>query len=204
MIRCLRQTSFRVTRAAATTRLTPRTFSTSSWRLQEAKQDSGKVEAKKEATPAQADGSSFPSVKPSWEGGNYAKDEHGQYAVTNLWDVTGPKSLLSPGGQEGAIATDLDQATGIERLELLGKLQGIDIYDKEPLDASRRGTMEDPIIVNSYDDFRYVGCTGSPAGSHEVMWLKPTVDQVGRCWECGSVYKLNYIGIPGGEDSHHH
>lgn len=173
--------------------MTPaRTFCSSFMRLQDAKQ-----------TPAAADDAGALKEEPS-EGGNYEKDEFGQYAVKSLWDVTGPESLLSPGGREGTIATDLDQATGIERLELLGKLQGIDIYDKEPLDSSRRGTMEDPIIVNSFDDFRYVGCTGSPAGSHEVMWLRPTVDKVGRCWECGSVYKLNYIGIPGGADDHHH
>lgn len=202
MIRCLRQSSLRVIRPAATTaRLTPRAFSTSLWRLQEAKKESGEVEPKKEESTD--DASSFPTAKPSWDGGDYSKNAQGQFAVNDLFEVTGPEALVSPGGKEGAIPTDLDQATGIERLELLGKLQGIDIYGKEPLDASRRGTLEDPIIVNSFDDFRYVGCTGSPAGSHEVMWLKPTVEKVGRCWECGSVYKLNYIGAPG-EDSHHH
>ncbi|CCF57289.1 hypothetical protein KAFR_0C02960 [Kazachstania africana CBS 2517] len=121
-----------------------------------------------------------------------------------LADVNGPETLVGPGAKEGTVPTDLDQATGLERLELLGKLEGIDIFDTKPLDSSRKGTMKDPILVDSYDDYRYVGCTGSPAGSHTVMWLKPTVNQVARCWECGSVYKLNPVGVDLGEDEHHH
>ena len=35
--------------------------------------------------------------------------------------------------------TDLEQATGLERLEILGKMEGIDIFDMKPLDASRLG-----------------------------------------------------------------
>jgi cytochrome c oxidase subunit 5b len=38
------------------------------------------------------------------------------------------------------VPTDLEQATGLERLEILGKMQGIDIFDMKPLDASRLGT----------------------------------------------------------------
>jgi hypothetical protein len=36
--------------------------------------------------------------------------------------------------------TDLEQSTGLERLEILGKMQGVDIFDLSPLDASRKGT----------------------------------------------------------------
>lgn len=47
--------------------------------------------------------------------------------------------LLPPGATPGTVPTDLEQATGLERLELLGKMQGIDVFDMKPLDASRRG-----------------------------------------------------------------
>ncbi|QLL32739.1 hypothetical protein HG536_0D02610 [Torulaspora globosa] len=120
----------------------------------------------------------------------------------SLSEVNGPETLIGPGAKEGEIPTDLEQATGLERLELLGKLEGIEVFDLKPLDSSRKGTMQDPIIVESYDDYRYVGCTGSPADSHTVMWLKPTVNQVARCWECGSVYKLKPVGVDTG-DGHH-
>lgn len=107
--------------------------------------------------------------------------------------------LIGEGAKVGEVPTDLEQATGLERFELLGKMEGIEVFETEPLDSSRRGTIENPIIIDSYDKHRYVGCTGSPAGSHVVMWLKPTTDKVARCWECGSVYKLNYLGT---DDKH--
>jgi cytochrome c oxidase subunit 5b len=69
------------------------------------------------------------------------------------------------------VPTDLEQSTGLERLEILGKMEGIDIFDMRPLDASRRGTLDNPIMVRSGGDEQYAGCTGSPADSHGVIWL---------------------------------
>lgn len=45
--------------------------------------------------------------------------------------------------------TDEEQATGLERLELLGEMQGINVFDEEPLDSSRLGTLENPVKVFS-------------------------------------------------------
>lgn len=50
-------------------------------------------------------------------------------------------------------------------------MEGVDIFDMRPLDASRRGTLDNPIIVRSAGDEQYAGCTGSPADSHIVHWL---------------------------------
>jgi cytochrome c oxidase subunit 5b len=47
--------------------------------------------------------------------------------------------LLAPGAAPGTVPTDLEHATGLERLELLGKMEGIDVFDMKPLDASRKG-----------------------------------------------------------------
>ena len=47
--------------------------------------------------------------------------------------------LLPPGAEPGTVPTDLDQSTGLERFEILGKMQGIDVFDMKPLDASRKG-----------------------------------------------------------------
>ncbi|GME77937.1 unnamed protein product [[Candida] boidinii] len=117
-----------------------------------------------------------------------------------LSEVHDKFDLIGTGAAPNTVPTDLEQATGLERFELLGKLEGIEVFENEPLDASRTGTIANPIVIDSYDNYRYVGCTGSPAGSHEIMWLKPTIEKVGRCWECGSVYKLNYLGTG---ESHH-
>ncbi|CAR29883.1 ZYRO0G19206p [Zygosaccharomyces rouxii] len=122
--------------------------------------------------------------------------------ASSLAEVKDNETLIGPGAKEGTVPTDLEQATGLERLELLGKLEGVEFFDTKPLDSSRKGTMADPIVLESYEDYRYVGCTGSPADSHTIMWLKPTVNQVARCWECGSVYKVNPVGVPHGH-SHH-
>lgn len=49
------------------------------------------------------------------------------------------EDLLPPGAPPGTVPTDLEQATGLERLELLGKMEGIDVFDMRPLDSSRKG-----------------------------------------------------------------
>ena len=54
-------------------------------------------------------------------------------------DVRSESDLLPPGGAVGTVPTDIEQATGLERLEILGKMQGVDIFDMKPLDASRKG-----------------------------------------------------------------
>ncbi|KXG47169.1 Cytochrome c oxidase, subunit Vb [Penicillium griseofulvum] len=111
--------------------------------------------------------------------------------------------LFAPGAKPGTIPTDVEQATGLERLELIGKMQGIDIFDMRPLDASRKGSLEDPIIVNSAGDEQYAGCTGFPADSHQVNWLTVSRERpIERCLECGNVVKMNYIGPE--EDPHSH
>jgi hypothetical protein len=56
-------------------------------------------------------------------------------------EITSEKDLLSPtGAAPGTMPTDLEQSTGLERLEILGKMQGVDVFDMSPLDASRKGT----------------------------------------------------------------
>ena len=64
----------------------------------------------------------------------------------------GPPSpkLYGPGAKPGTVPTDLDQATGLERLQLLGETQGINVFDEEPLDSSRIGTKANPVLVPSY------------------------------------------------------
>ncbi len=61
-----------------------------------------------------------------------------------------PPQLYGTGGKPGTVPSDLDQATGLERLQLLGDLEGAPAFDDKPLDASRIGTKADPIKVLSY------------------------------------------------------
>lgn len=57
--------------------------------------------------------------------------------------------IQGAGPKPGEIGTDEQQSTGLERFELMGRLEGIDVFDMSPLDASRPGTMKDPIVVQS-------------------------------------------------------
>ncbi|KAF2755277.1 cytochrome c oxidase subunit VB [Pseudovirgaria hyperparasitica] len=128
-----------------------------------------------------------------------------------LEEIRTMEDLLPPGAAPGTVPTDAEQATGLERLELIGKMQGVDIFDMKPLDASRLGTMENPIMVRSAGEEQYAGCTGFPAGSHNVLWQLMTRKRpIARCPECGSVYKMAYVGPPDdphdnehGHDDHH-
>ena len=67
---------------------------------------------------------------------------------------------LGPGGKAGEVPSDIEQATGLERLELLSKLEGKEFFDMEPLDMTHIGTVQNPIVVKSHDQIRFVGCTG--------------------------------------------
>ena len=61
-----------------------------------------------------------------------------------------PPQLYGPGAKDvNRIPTDEEQATGLERFQLLGQMEGIDVFDMTPLDSSRIGTVADPIKVRS-------------------------------------------------------
>ncbi|KIJ11961.1 hypothetical protein PAXINDRAFT_137389 [Paxillus involutus ATCC 200175] len=114
-----------------------------------------------------------------------------------------PPQLFGPGAKAGEIPTDVQQATGLERLQVLGEVEGYEAFDLAPLDSSRVGTLEDPIKVYCLDTERIVGCTGSPAESHELHWFTLRQHKTRRCPECGSAYALDYHGADQ-HSAHHH
>jgi len=72
--------------------------------------------------------------------------------------------LLGEGGKAGEVPTDINQSTGLERLQTLGYLEGIEIFDSQPLDSSRIGTLDNPVLVyslvRSLSPFRRFLCGG--------------------------------------------
>jgi len=62
-------------------------------------------------------------------------------------EIKSEQDLIGPGAAPGTVPSDLEQATGLERLEILGKMQGIDVFDMKPLDASRKGTDENQTTI---------------------------------------------------------
>ena len=57
--------------------------------------------------------------------------------------------IFGTGGKDGEVPTDLDQATGIERFELLYKLKGEEAFSTQPLEVTKMGTLTAPIEVFS-------------------------------------------------------
>ena len=64
--------------------------------------------------------------------------------------------IFGEGAKTGEIPTDENQATGLERLQVLGAIEGVDVFDLKPLDSSRIGTLADPIKVFSMVSLRRV------------------------------------------------
>ena len=118
-----------------------------------------------------------------------------------------PPTLLGPGSKSGAVPTDFEQATGMERLQLLGQMEGIDIFNTGPLIMTKMGTLKEPIMVPSYvswilssyslhfstnggrfqSEERIVGCSGWPVDSHDLIWITTNNHKEHhRCPECGN------------------
>ena len=66
---------------------------------------------------------------------------HRASRLTIVTEVKTEEDLVGPGARPGSVPTDVEQATGLERLEILGKMEGVDVFDMRPLDASRRGKI---------------------------------------------------------------
>ncbi|MCJ1298263.1 Cytochrome c oxidase subunit 4 [Hypocenomyce scalaris] len=156
-------------------------------------------------SPGSSTDSHTPKSAPESRTGD-PKPGEADMRVKPFEEIQTEADLLPPGAATGTVPTDLDQATGLERLEILGKMQGIDIFDMKPLDASRKGTLDNPIVVRSFGDEQYAGCTGVPADSHVTIWLTMSRDRpIERCPECGNVLKMEYVGPPDeAHDDHGH
>jgi len=125
------------------------------------------------------------------------------FSVTATWRSDAPPVITGQGSASGAVPTDFDQATGLERMELLAKLNGEDPFFMEPLQLEHMGTLKNPIMVKSLDDHRILGCTGYPVDSHDALFFKVHKgDKATRCIECGCAYKIDYLGPPEGHGHH--
>lgn len=67
-----------------------------------------------------------------------------------------PPVLQGEGAKPGEIPTDENQSTGLERFELMGRMQGVDVFDLKPLPSDRLGTTKEPIFVQSLVSCEYV------------------------------------------------
>jgi len=96
------------------------------------------------------------------------------------------------------IAAEWEHATGIERAQIEIELSGETIEDEI---RGPFGTWENPVIVPSYYHFRLVGCLGHEGKTqHELLWHEVKIGKPLICVECGQVFKLQRVPLPGHED----
>lgn len=62
---------------------------------------------------------------------------------------SGPPLIYGAGAAPGAVPTSEEQATGLERLQLLGTMEGIDVFNMKKPEATKKGTMAEPIVISS-------------------------------------------------------
>jgi len=102
-----------------------------------------------------------------------------------------------PYPQDGKIATDLEQSTGIEREELLAQLAG---KERFPVDGpfTHFGTKKNPSIVYSGYKNRIMGCAGNCEKAEEPgfrVWWTLKTGEGGHCPECGQYFVVK--ALPG-------
>jgi Cytochrome c oxidase subunit Vb len=68
--------------------------------------------------------------------------------------------VVGPGAPPGEFATEYEGAAGLERLDYLARVQGINIYNDDALRVDHYGTLDNPIQVPTVVGERIVGCTG--------------------------------------------
>lgn len=88
------------------------------------------------------------SLKP--QGPSSLRALHTTLRVSSGGHGPAPPQLYGAGGKAGQVPSDVDQATGIERLQLLGELEGFKVFDDEGLVITSRGTKANPTLVPSY------------------------------------------------------
>jgi hypothetical protein len=70
------------------------------------------------------------------------------YALPRIVDAR-PPIIQGPGAKPGTVPTDLEQSTGIERYEILARMEGHDPFDRKPLAVNHMGTLDNPVKVFS-------------------------------------------------------
>ena len=68
---------------------------------------------------------------------------------------------VGSGAKPGTIASQVEQATGIERDEYLASLQGKKFFNLEVSGSKQFGTKQNPTVIYSHFGERQVGCQGT-------------------------------------------
>ena len=102
-----------------------------------------------------------------------------------------PSSQHGAGADENTIATDEQQATGRERLELEALNRGEEYFNRSPVQMTAgQGTFENPVLVPSHLHDRIVGIV--PKGQDQPIWFELTDKYIHYCEEVDVHFKLDH------------
>lgn len=117
---------------------------------------------------------------------------------------------------DNEIPSNLQQATGPEREEMIAELEGRDMWDYQL--SGPFGTKDKPVVVESVFSERIVGCPGDCNGSccfailigtagetsnnNEVSWFIVKETEPYSCKTCGQVFVLKRKHVQGGHGHH--
>lgn len=106
------------------------------------------------------------------------------------------------GGKDGQVPTDIEQATGLERFELLMKLKGEEAFSLEPLEVARMGTVSEPIMVFSLVSLRRNRGRGDKqrrrcSPRYAVLWGGNSVVSITANYESYSQDNERIVGCTG-------
>ncbi|KAJ1562546.1 Cytochrome c oxidase subunit 4 [Cladochytrium tenue] len=111
-----------------------------------------------------------------------------------------PADPVIPGyRKDGVVPKNWELATGPERYELERNLAGhkVAFEGMNPIYLTSKPTAKNPYVIHGTDVVKYIGCTGFPADTHEIVWLTLSEHKgVDRCPHCGNAFK--YVA------EHHH
>ncbi|XP_038978418.1 cytochrome c oxidase subunit 5b-1, mitochondrial-like [Phoenix dactylifera] len=94
-------------------------------------------------------------------------------------------------------------ATGHEREELEGELEGTKRFTDMDSPVGPFGTKETPAVVKSYYNKRIVGCPGGEGeDEHDVVWFWLEKDKPHECPVCSQYFVLEVIGEGGDPEAH--
>ena len=104
--------------------------------------------------------------------------------------------MCSSAANDGGIAKNEDQATGLEREEVLAELDGKDYFEGQLV--APFGTKESPVVVQSIFAERIVGCPGhcdqgDTTNFNEVQWFTVKEGSPYVCPDCNQYFTLERI-----------
>ena len=92
-------------------------------------------------------------------------------------DYPQPPMSLGPGGKTNEIPDDSEQATGREREELKAFAEGVDYFNRRPVQMKKgEGTFANPVMVPTEMKDRIVGIV--PKGQDGPIWFEIKDDGV--------------------------